>query len=352
MSKNNRLIYGESYEQLLKKARSEGYALPAVNVINTSTANGALEAAAAVGSDIIIQISSGGAQFFAGKGAPDKLAAMVKGAAAFARHTREMAELYGVNVILHTDHANKGLLPWIDGMLSEGEAYYAEHGQPLFSSHMIDLSAEPLEENIATCKEALARMAKLEMSLEIELGVTGGEEDGVDNEDVDNAKLYTQPEEVLYAYEQLKDVGNFTVAASFGNVHGVYKPGNVQLRPIILYNSQKKVEEVHQTEKKPLSFVFHGGSGSSREHIREAISYGVFKMNIDTDTQFAFTKPIRDYAVENAYRLGRQVGSEDDPDMPNKKVIDPRVWLRKGEECFRDRLVLAFEDLLGTGKRL
>ncbi|MDJ0838143.1 MAG: class II fructose-bisphosphate aldolase [Acidobacteriota bacterium] len=345
------LIYGSRYLRLLEKAREEGYALPAVNVISTSTVNAALEAAAKVGSDIIIQVSSGGAQFFAGKGV-DKFQAQVKGAVAFAKYTREMAGLYGVNVILHTDHANKSLLPWVDAMLTAGEAYYEQHGEPLFSSHMIDLSAEPLGENVSTCKEFLARIAKLEMSLEIELGVTGGEEDGVDNEDVDNAKLYTQPEDVLYAYDQLKDVGHVTVAASFGNVHGVYKPGNVKLRPVILHNSQEKVQAERGTGPKPLSFVFHGGSGSSRDDIREAIGYGVFKMNIDTDTQFAFTKPIRDYCVENEYRLARQIGSPDDADAPNKKIIDPRVWLRKGEESFRDRLCLAFEDLLGAGKRV
>lgn len=349
---DSHLIYGARYQRLLDKAKAEGYALPAVNVVNTSTVNAALEAAAKVGSDVIIQVSSGGAQFFAGKGAPDKLQAQVQGAVAFAKFTREMAKLYGVNVILHTDHANKGLLPWVDGMLTAGEAHYAQTGEPLFSSHMIDLSAEPLEENIAICKDFLARIAKLEMSLEIELGVTGGEEDGIDNEDVDNAKLYTQPEEVLYAYEALKDVGSVTVAASFGNVHGVYKPGNVELRPIILKNSQDKINEVHGSGDKTLSFVFHGGSGSSQEDIREAIGYGVFKMNIDTDTQFAFAKPVRDYCYDNEYRMARQIGTPDNPDEPNKKIIDPRVWLRKAEEGFRDRLVQAFEDLLGAGKKV
>ena len=346
------LIYGQRYRRLLDKSRAEGYALPAVNVVNTNTVNAALEAAAKVGSDIIIQVSSGGAQFFAGKGVADKFQAQVKGAVAFAKYTREIAALYDVNVILHTDHANKKLLPWIDGLLTAGEEYYAQHGEPLFSSHMIDLSAEPLEENVATCKEFLVRIEKLEMSLEIELGVTGGEEDGVDNEDVDNAKLYTQPEEVLYAYDELKDTGHITVAASFGNVHGVYKPGNVELRPIILHNSQERIQADRGTEAKPLSFVFHGGSGSDRADIREAIGYGVFKMNIDTDTQFAFTKPVRDYCVDNEYRLARQIGTPEDPDAPNKKVLDPRVWMRLAEENFRDRLCLAFEDLLGMGKRV
>ena len=345
-------IFGESYKQLLAKARDEEYALPAVNVISTHTVNGALEAAAKAGSDLILQVSSGGAQFFAGKGLSDKTEAMVQGAKAFAIYAKQMARVYGVNVILHTDHAARKLLPWIDGLLAEGEAYYKEHGEPLFTSHMLDLSEEPLEDNIGTCREYLERMAKIEMGLEIELGVTGGEEDGVDNEDIDNAKLYTQPDEVNYAYEQLNALGVFTVAASFGNVHGVYKPGNVELRPDILKNSQSLIEEKHGTEKKPLHLVFHGGSGSDIKDIRDAISYGTFKMNIDTDTQFAFAKPVRDYAVDNEYRMGRQIGTKEDPDQPNKKVIDPRVWLRKAEESFRDRLYQAFEDLNSVGKSL
>jgi len=345
------IISGDNYQKLLEKSHAENYALPAVNVISTSTVNAALEAAAAVGSDIIIQVSNGGAQFFAGLGA-DAFAAKVQGAVSFAIHTRQMAKLYGVGVVLHTDHANRKLLPWIDALLDEGEAYYKAHGEPLFSSHMLDLSEEPLEENIATCKKYLERMSKIGMSLEIELGITGGEEDGVGSDDVDNARLYTQPEDVLYAYEQLSPIGSFTVAASFGNVHGVYKPGNVELRPVILKNSQAHVAEKHGLKGNPLSLVFHGGSGSSQQDIRDAISYGVFKMNIDTDTQFAFTRPVYDYVMKYKDRLYRQIGSDSDPEALNKKVIDPRKWLRAGEEQFRDRLIQAYEDLLGKGKTI
>ncbi|PIE03767.1 MAG: class II fructose-bisphosphate aldolase [Acidobacteria bacterium] len=345
------VITGKNYIKLLEKCRNEKYALPAVNVISTSTVNAACEAAAKVGSDIIIQVSNGGAQFFAGKGA-DSFQAKVQGAVSFAIHARRMAKLYGVGVVLHTDHANRKLLPWIDALLDEGEAYYKQHGEPLFTSHMLDLSEEPLEENIATCKAYLERMAKIDMSLEIELGITGGEEDGVGSDVVDDARLYTQPEDVLYAYEQLEPVGHFTVAASFGNVHGVYKPGNVKLRPIILKNSQQHIVEVHSLRENPLSLVFHGGSGSSKKDIRDSIDYGVFKMNIDTDTQFAFTRPIYDYVMKYKDRLYRQIGSDEDPEVLNKKVIDPRKWLRAGEELFRDRLVEAFEDLKGIGKRI
>lgn len=345
-------IYGERYLHLLQKAKDEVYALPAVNVVNTSTVNAALEAAAQVGSDIIIQVSAGGAQFFAGQGAPDEFQAKVQGAVAFALYTKRAAQLYGVNVILHTDHANRSLVPWVEALLDEGEKYYAAHGEPLFSSHMLDLSEESLEDNVATCKALLPRMAKIETALEFELGITGGEEDGVDNEGVENSKLYTQPAEVLYAYEELQGLGTFSIAAAFGNVHGVYKPGAVDLRPDILDNTQKVIAEKHGNGPKPISFVFHGGSGSEKSKIKEAIDYGVFKMNIDTDTQFAFAKPVRDYVVENEYRMARQVGSQDDPNEPNKKIIDPRKWLRKGEEGMRDRLVEAYEDLHGKGKKL
>lgn len=344
-------IYGEAYKDLLAKAREEKYALPAVNVISTHTVNAALEAAAKVGSDIILQVSNGGAQFFAGKGL-DKETAVVQGGIAFANFAKQMAKAYGVNVVLHTDHAARKLLPWIDGLIDAGEAAYKATKEPLFTSHMLDLSEEELEPNVSTCKEYLERMAKIEMAIEIELGVTGGEEDGVDNEGIDSSKLYTQPEEVCYAYEQLKDSGVFSVAASFGNVHGVYKPGNVELRPDILRNSQAFIKDKHNTGDKPLSLVFHGGSGSELKDIRDSIDYGVFKMNIDTDTQFAFTKPVRDYCVENEYRLARQIGTPEDPDQPNKKVIDPRVWTRLGEEGFRDRLIKAFEDLNSVGKAL
>jgi len=346
------IIAGANYQKFLDKARREKYALPAVNIVNTSTVNAALEAAAELGSDIIIQASNGGAEFFAGQGSPDSFKAKVEGAIAFAKHTQHMAKLYGVGVIIHTDHANRKLVPWVDALVTAGEAHYKEHGVPLFSSHMLDLSEEPIEDNIATCKEFLARMAKIDMALEIELGITGGEEDGVGSDVVDNARLYTQPEDVAYAYEQLRELGMFTVAASFGNVHGVYKPGNVQLRPIILKNSQQKIRQDYATGENPLSLVFHGGSGSSREEIREAIGYGVMKMNIDTDTQFAFTRPIYDYVMKYKDRLHRQIGSDTDPEIPNKKVIDPRKWLREGELGFKMRLIQAFEDLCGPGKTI
>jgi len=346
------VISGKNYLKLLDKSRAEKYALPAVNVISTSTVNAALEAAAKVGSDIIIQVSNGGAEFFAGKGAPDSFKAKVQGAVSFAMHTKLMAKLYGVGVVLHTDHANRKLLPWIDALLDEGEAYYKQHGEPLFSSHMLDLSEEPLEENVATCRKYLERMSKIDMSLEIELGITGGEEDGVGSDDVDDARLYTQPADVLYAYEQLNNLGHFTVAASFGNVHGVYKPGNVKLTPVILKNSQEHVAAIHGLKDNPLSLVFHGGSGSSQQDIRDAIDYGVFKMNIDTDTQFAFTRPVYDYVMKFKDRLYRQIGSDIDPEVLNKKVIDPRQWSRAGEVQFRDRLIQAYEDLKGKGKTI
>lgn len=352
MSASNRFLFGDRYRDLLNSARDGVYALPAVNVVSSSTVNGALEAAADVGADIIIQVSGGGAQFYAGKGIKDKLTAQVQGAVSFAVHTKRMAKAYGVNVILHTDHANRGLLPWIDGLIEEGQKFYKETGEPLFSSHMLDLSEEPLKENIATCKEYLTKLAAIEMALEIELGITGGEEDGVNNEDVDESKLYTRPEDVLYAYEELKDIGTFTVAASFGNVHGVYKPGNVKLTPSILKNSQVAVQEKHKTPDKPMSFVFHGGSGSTTEEIREAIDYGVFKMNIDTDTQFGYAKPVYDYVMANQDRMSRQIGSKDDPNAPNKKIIDPRQWMRAGEIGFKERLIKAFDDLKGTGNAL
>jgi fructose-bisphosphate aldolase class II len=272
--------------------------------------------------------------------------AAIAGTIAGAMQVHQLAEMYGVAVILHTDHAARKLLPWIDGLLEAGEEFYEVHGKPLFSSHMLDLSEEPLEENIATCKEYLVRMDKLGMTLEIELGITGGEEDGVDNTDIDSSKLYTQPEDVAYAYEQLSEVSHrFTVAASFGNVHGVYKPGNVKLEPIILHNSQKFVEEKYSTEEKPLYFVFHGGSGSSQEKIREAISYGVIKMNIDTDTQWAFWDGVRKYDEKYHGYLQGQIGNPDGDDVPNKKYYDPRKWLREGEISVVERLKVAFEDL-------
>jgi fructose-bisphosphate aldolase class II len=338
---------GSEVQEIFKLAKSKSFALPAVNVTGSNTINTVLETAKELNSPVIIQFSNGGAHFNAGKGLSNEgQKAAIAGGVAGAKHVHTLAEAYGVPVILHTDHCAKKLLPWIDGLLDAGEQFYKETGKPLYSSHMIDLSEEPLEENIEICKTYLARMAKMGMTLEIELGITGGEEDGVDNTDVDVSKLYTQPEEVAYAYEELKKVSdNFTIAASFGNVHGVYKPGNVKLTPKILDNSQKFIEKKYGTEANPVDFVFHGGSGSSLEEIREAIGYGVIKMNIDTDLQFAFNEGIRDYMTGNIEYLKTQIGNPDGDDKPNKKYYDPRVWLRKGEETFKARLIQAFKDL-------
>lgn len=306
-----------------------------------------MEAAKLVNAPVMIQFSNGGAAFNAGKGLKlDGHEAAVLGAVAGAKHIHTLAEAYGVRVILHTDHAAKKLLPWIDGLLDASEKHFAETGKPLFSSHMLDLSEEPLEENIEISKKYLERMAKMGMTLEIELGITGGEEDGVDNSDVDASKLYTQPEEVCFAYEELSKISpNFTIAASFGNVHGVYKPGNVKLTPKILDNSQKYIQEKLGTKEKPVNFVFHGGSGSSHAEIREAISYGVIKMNIDTDTQWAYWDGVRAFEAANRDYLQGQIGNPDGEDKPNKKFYDPRVWIRKGEESLIARLKVAFEDL-------
>lgn len=338
---------GKAVQEIFKFAKENNFALPAVNVVGSNTINTVLETAKEVNSPVIIQFSNGGAQFNAGKGLNNEnQKAAIAGAIAGAKHIHLLAEAYQVPVILHTDHCAKKLLPWIDGLLDAGEQFYKETGKPLFSSHMIDLSEEPLEENIEICKEYLKRMHKIGMTLEIELGITGGEEDGVDNTDVDTSKLYTQPEEVAYAYEELKKISNhFTIAASFGNVHGVYKPGNVVLTPKILDNSQKYIEEKYNTEKKPVDFVFHGGSGSSLEEIREAISYGVIKMNIDTDLQYAFTEGIRDYMTSKIDYISSQIGNPEGEDLPNKKYYDPRKWLREGEATFKERLKEAFADL-------
>ncbi|MGB0836547.1 MAG: class II fructose-bisphosphate aldolase [Flavobacteriaceae bacterium] len=338
---------GDQVQEIFKYAKENNFALPAVNVIGSDTINGVLETARDLNAPVIIQFSNGGAQFNAGKGLSNEgQAAAIAGAVAGAKHVHLLAEAYGVPVILHTDHCAKKLLPWIDGLLDAGEQFYKETGKPLFSSHMIDLSEESLEENIDICKTYLERMAKLDMTLEIELGITGGEEDGVDNSDVDESKLYTQPEEVAYSYEELLKVSpRFTVAASFGNVHGVYKPGNVKLTPKILDNSQKFIEEKFGTEPNPVDFVFHGGSGSTKEEIKEAIGYGVIKMNIDTDMQYAFMAGIRDYMSEKSDYLQSQIGNPEGPESPNKKYYDPRVWLRKGELSFNARLKEAFKDL-------
>jgi len=342
------VITGDQVQELFEVAKKHKFALPAVNVIGTNSINSVMETAKAVNSPVIIQLSNGGAQFYAGKSLDNsKLQACILGGVSAAQHVHLLAEHYGVAVILHTDHCSKKLLPWIDGLLDAGEKFFAEHGKPLFSSHMIDLSEEPLEENIEICAKYLERMSKLGMTLEIELGVTGGEEDGVDNSDVDSSKLYTQPEEVSYAYEELSKVSHrFTVAAAFGNVHGVYKPGNVKLEPKILNNSQLFVKDKFALDaEKPINFVFHGGSGSSQEEIREALSYGAIKMNIDTDMQWAFWEGILEFYKGKEGYLQAQIGNPEGEDSPNKKYYDPRVWLRKGEDQFVKRLTAAFEDL-------
>lgn len=338
---------GQLVTDIFQYAKENRFALPAVNVIGSSNVNAVMETAAKLNSPVIIQFSNGGAAYNAGKGlSNDGQKAAILGGIAGAKHIHTLAEAYGATVILHTDHCAKKLLPWIDGLMDANEEFYKQTGKSLYSSHMLDLSEEPLEENMDISTKYFERMAKLGMTLEIELGVTGGEEDGVDNSDVDSSKLYTQPEEVAYAYERLNAVSpNFTVAAAFGNVHGVYKPGNVKLTPKILDNSQKYVQEKFGTGEKPINFVFHGGSGSSLEEIREAIDYGVIKMNIDTDLQFAYTEGIRDYMAEKAGYLASQIGNPEGEDKPNKKFYDPRVWVRKGEETFSKRLVQAFEDL-------
>lgn len=338
---------GDEVQEIFKYAKEKGFALPAVNVIGSSTINAVIETAAKVNSPVIIQFSNGGAQYNAGKGLKNtNEKAAIAGAIAGAIHVHTLAEAYGATVILHTDHCAKKLLPWIDGLLDASEAYYKQNGKPLFSSHMIDLSEEPIEENLEICKEYLKRMSKMGMTLEIELGITGGEEDGVDNSDVDSSKLYTQPEEVAYAYEELSKVSDkFTIAAAFGNVHGVYKPGNVKLTPKILKNSQDYVQQKFGLGHNPVDFVFHGGSGSTNEEIREAIGYGVVKMNIDTDLQFAYTEGIRDYMVSKIDYLKTQIGSPEGADSPNKKHYDPRKWLREGELTFIKRLEEAFKDL-------
>ena len=330
------VIFGEELGEVFNDAKENNYALPAVNVTNTSTVNSVLETAAKLNSPVIVQFSSGGCQFFAGKGLSNEdHQSAIAGGISGAMHVHQMAEIYGVTVILHTDHCARKILPWIDGLLDAGEEFYEIHGKPLYSSHMIDLSDEPIEQNIETCKKYLERMDKIDMTLEIELGVTGGEEDGVDNTDIDSSKLYTQPEEVAYAYEQLiKISNNFTVAAAFGNVHGVYRPGNVKLTPIILHNSQQYIQDKYQTNDKPINFVFHGGSGSSPEDIKEAISYGAIKMNIDTDLQWGFTTGVRDYFANYTDYVQKQIGNPEGDDIPNKKYYDPRKWMREGEITF------------------
>ncbi|MEJ2044148.1 MAG: class II fructose-bisphosphate aldolase [Reinekea sp.] len=341
------VVSGDDLQKIFAIAKQEKFALPAVNVVNTDSINAVMEAAAKVKSPVIIQFSNGGAAFLAGKGLKlEGQEAQVKGAIAGAKYVHEMAETYGVPVILHTDHAAKKLLPWIDGLLDAGEKHFAETGKPLFSSHMLDLSEEPLEENLEICAEYLKRMDKMSMSIEIELGITGGEEDGVDNSDVDSADLYTKPEEVARAYEVLSAVSpRFTIAASFGNVHGVYKPGNVKLKPTILRDSQLYCGEKFSLPENGLTFVFHGGSGSTAAEIKESISYGVVKMNIDTDTQWATWNGIREYEAKNHDYLQGQIGNPEGPDAPNKKFYDPRNWLRTGQQGMVARLEQAFSEL-------
>lgn len=341
------VVFGKDLQEIFRIAKQEKFAIPAVNVVGTDSINAVLEAAKIANSPVMAQFSNGGALFMAGKALPnDGEKAAVKGAVSGATHIHEIAELYGVPVIIHTDHAAKKLLPWIDGLLDAGEEFYRTHGKPLFSSHMLDLSAEPLRDNIEICKKYLARMSKIEMILEIELGITGGEEDGVDNTGIDSARLYTQPEDVAYAYEELSKISpNFTIAASFGNVHGVYKPGNVKLEPIILHNSQKFIQDKYKTAANPVNFVFHGGSGSEPAKIKEAIQYGVIKMNIDTDTQWAFWEGVMNYYKKNEAYLQGQIGNPEGDDKPNKKYYDPRKFLREGELSMIKRLQTAFQDL-------
>ena len=341
------VAWGDEVQAIFNYAKLKQFALPAVNVSNTSTTNAVIETAAKLKAPVIVQFSNGGSLFYAGKGlSNENEKAAILGGISGAKHVHLMAEAYGATVILHTDHCAKKLLPWIDGLLDAGEEHFRLTGKPLFSSHMIDLSEEPISENLDICKKYLSRMSKIGMTLEIELGITGGEEDGVDNTDIDSSKLYTQPEEVGYAYEELMKISpRFTIAAAFGNVHGVYKPGNVKLTPIILKNSQEYVKKKFNTKENPINFVFHGGSGSTKEEIREAIGYGVIKMNIDTDLQFAFTEGVRDYITKyNAY-LQEQIGNPEGEDLPNKKYYDPRKYIRLAQETFMIRLEQAFSDL-------
>ncbi|WP_373531768.1 class II fructose-bisphosphate aldolase [Vampirovibrio sp.] len=346
------VVTGKDYQTLVQACKKGQYILPAVNVVGTNSINAVLEAARKNKSDVIIQLSNGGAEFFAGKGFPDSFQAKVLGAVSAAQHVHLMAQHYGVCVVLHTDHANKKLIPWVEAMLTHGETHYQQTGRPLFTSHMLDLSEESLEENLSECARLLKRAAAIDMSIEIELGITGGEEDGIGSEDddLDNPNLYTQPQDVLQAYELLTPIGNFSVAASFGNVHGVYAPGNVKLRPEILKHSQELVQSTHKTEANPLDLVFHGGSGSEQAKIEETLHYGVFKMNIDTDLQFAFAEGIGQYVMSNPKAFQHQIDPE--TNTPYKKAYDPRKWLRLGEEGMIARLDEAFRDLKSAGKSI
>ncbi len=346
------VITGDDVQTVFAYAKENQFALPAPNTVGTNTVNAAMETAVEANSPIILTLSSGGAQFYAGKGlSNDNMEASVLGGVSAAQHVHYLAGKYGARVILHTDHCPRKRLPWLDGLLDEGEEFYKAHGVPLYSSHMIDLSTDPIEDNIETCKRYLERMSRLDMTLEFELGITGGEEDGIDHSDVDSSRLYTRPEDVAYAFNELRKISpRFTVAASFGNVHGVYKPGNVKLEPKILRDSQVYVQEKFGTEEKPINFVFHGGSGSSPEEIAEAISYGAIKMNIDTDLQWAFWDGVHDYYKECKGYLQTQLGNPEGPEAPNKKYYDPRKWLRIAEDSFRTRLMQAYDELNATGQ--
>ncbi len=342
------VLYGEDVTKVFEHAKEKKFAIPAVNCIGTNSINAALEIARDIKSPIIIQLSNGGAAFYAGKGIDNSnQRASIIGAISAAEHVHRMAKEYNIPVIMHSDHCAKKLLPWLDGMIKEGQKFFKKNNRPLFSSHMIDLSIEPLKENVKIAKRYLKKLDAMKMTLELEVGVTGGEEDGVDNSSVDNKRLYTQPEDINYTYEQLLQVSKrFTIAATFGNVHGVYKPGNVKLEPVILDNCQKYIHKLHKTKnKKPVNFVFHGGSGSEPEKIAEAVKYGVVKMNIDTDTQFGFTIGVRDYMNEKKDYLKKQVGNPEGKELPNKKYYDPRSYLRAGEETFKARLRQAYEEL-------
>jgi fructose-bisphosphate aldolase class II len=313
------VIFGADVKALYDYANKNDFAIPAVNVVGTNSVNAVLETAKVVNSPVIIQFSNGGAHFFGGQGLPkDNQLGAIAGGISGAYHVHNIAKYYGIPVILHTDHAARKLLPWLDGLLDAGEKYFKANGKPLFSSHMLDLSEESLQNNIETCKRYLERMHKIGMALEIELGVTGGEEDGVDHSGVDSSRLYTQPEDVAYAYEELSKVSDrFTIAASFGNVHGVYKPGNVELKPVILKNSQEYIVKKHKTGPNPVNFVFHGGSGSEKHLIKEAIQYGAIKMNIDTDMQWAFWDGINKYSKDKYGYLQGQIGNPEGDDKPN-----------------------------------
>jgi fructose-bisphosphate aldolase class II len=345
------VLTGDAVTDLFAYAKERGFALPAANCTGSNTVNAVLETAAKVNSPVIIQFSHGGGAFVAGKGFPAKGdAAAIAGCIAAAHHVHTLAAAYGARVVLHTDHCAKDKLGWIDGLLEAGEDHFARTGRPLYSSHMLDLSEEPIEENLDICVHYLQRMSELGMTLEIELGITGGEEDGVDNSDADQSDLYSKPEEVAYAYERLLEVSpRFTIAAAFGNVHGVYKPGNVVLKPTILRDSQQYIQQKFSTGPNPVNFVFHGGSGSTEAEIREAISYGVVKMNLDTDLQWAFWDGIRRYELDKHDYLQGQLGNPTGADAPNKKHYDPRVWLRAGEVSFVSRLEQSFAELANVG---